>query len=198
MSETRRQPARQARVRDAERSRQALLDAARVEFAEHGLAGARVDAIAARAGLNKQLISYYFGGKQGLYDAISAQVDERAAGFDAPGTTLAELVLSYFHLFQDEPDMRRIFLRDAIEQDPARVEHEPDDRDVAGLRARQQAGEIGEDLDPAFVLLFLQSMGVVSATFPRDVKRLTGLDPTSEEFREQAAEQLGRIVRRLA
>ena len=57
MAGSRRAPEGDAQLRDAERSRAALLDAAQIEFADHGLAGARVDAIAARAGLNKQLIS---------------------------------------------------------------------------------------------------------------------------------------------
>src|SRR3954454_7719401 len=92
----RRSPNRDERVRDAERSRAALLDAAETEFGEKGLAGARVEAIAARAGLNKQLISYYFGGKQGLYDAILQRWYTREQGFDTPGTTLVELVLRYF------------------------------------------------------------------------------------------------------
>lgn len=198
MSDARRQPDPQTRVRDAERSRAALLDAAQAEFAEKGFAGARVDAIAAGAGLNKQLISYYFGGKRGLYDAVAERLASRSAEFDAPGTTLVELFLHYFDLFHAEPELHRIFLRDAMDQNPAEVDHEPDHPDVAGLRARQQAGEIGDDLDPAYVLLCLQSMGVVSATFPSEVKRLTGLDPGSAEFRERAAEQFSRIVRRLA
>ena len=46
------------------------LDAAVVEFSEHGFSGARISAIAARAGVNQQLISYYFDGKEGLYRAL--------------------------------------------------------------------------------------------------------------------------------
>src|SRR4029079_7171127 len=61
------------RIRDRERTRRALLDAALAEFSEEGFAGARVSAIATRAGVNKQLISYYFGGKQGLRDALVAE-----------------------------------------------------------------------------------------------------------------------------
>lgn len=198
MTGGRRQPQRPERVRDAERSRGALLDAAQAEFAEKGFAGARVEAIATKAGLNKQLISYYFGGKRGLYDAITERLEARSEAFDTPGTSLVELVLRYFYLFQDEHDLRRIFLRETFEQDPSEVAHEPDDANVDGLRARQQAGEIGAELDPAFVLLFLQCLGVCSATFPRDIKRLTGLDPQSPEFRERAADQLSKVVRRLA
>ena len=48
-------------------SRAAILEAARTEFASRGLTGARVNLIAARAGVNKQLIYYYFGSKDDLY-----------------------------------------------------------------------------------------------------------------------------------
>src|SRR4051812_35854570 len=58
------------RERNPERSRARLLEAALEEFADKGYAGARVDAIARRAGLNKQLISHHFGGKEGLYRAV--------------------------------------------------------------------------------------------------------------------------------
>ena len=47
-----------------------ILAAARVEFAEHGFSGARVDAIAARAGVNKALLYYHVGGKAALFERI--------------------------------------------------------------------------------------------------------------------------------
>ena len=58
------------RSRDADRSQQAILLAARDEFAQHGLAGARVDRIAERAKLNKRLIYYYFTSKDELFLAV--------------------------------------------------------------------------------------------------------------------------------
>ncbi len=48
-------------------ARDIILSAARAEFAEKGFNGARVDSIAARSGLNKQLVYYYFGSKDDLY-----------------------------------------------------------------------------------------------------------------------------------
>jgi TetR/AcrR family transcriptional regulator len=56
--------------RDPAATRQKLLNAARREFAKSGLAGARVDEIAARAGVNKQLVYHYFGDKDALYLAV--------------------------------------------------------------------------------------------------------------------------------
>jgi TetR/AcrR family transcriptional regulator len=58
------------RSRRAEQTQQKILAAAEVEFAEKGLAGARVDVIAEESGLNKQMIYYYYGSKEDLYLAV--------------------------------------------------------------------------------------------------------------------------------
>jgi AcrR family transcriptional regulator len=60
-------------IRDAERTRQALLAAAEVEFSTKGLAGARVDVIAEQAAANKRMLYYYFGSKEELYVAVLEQ-----------------------------------------------------------------------------------------------------------------------------
>ena len=60
-----------ARPRDATGARTALLEAAEAIFAEHGFAGARVDAIAAAAGYNKSLLFHYFGDKLQLYSGAA-------------------------------------------------------------------------------------------------------------------------------
>src|SRR5216684_5057337 len=53
-----------------EESRAAILKAAVTEFAEHGIAGARTDAIARAAHVNKALLYYYFEDKEELYEAV--------------------------------------------------------------------------------------------------------------------------------
>lgn len=62
--------------RDAEAARRRILDAAEHEFADSGLSGARVDAIATRTDTNVRMIYYYFGSKDALYRAVL----ERAYG----------------------------------------------------------------------------------------------------------------------
>jgi TetR/AcrR family transcriptional regulator len=57
-------------VRDAEATQQQILDAAEIEFAQHGLHGTRVDPIADRAGVAPRMIYYYFQSKEGLYQAV--------------------------------------------------------------------------------------------------------------------------------
>ena len=65
--------AAEERLRDADRSQATILAAARDEFSEHGLGGARMDRIAERAGLNKRLIYYYFDDKEQLFRAVLEQ-----------------------------------------------------------------------------------------------------------------------------
>ncbi len=66
-------PVAEERQRDADRSQNIILAAARDEFAEHGLGGARMDRIAQRASLNKRLIYYYFDDKDRLFQAVLEQ-----------------------------------------------------------------------------------------------------------------------------
>src|SRR5580693_10162573 len=58
---------------DAQATRRRLLDAAYSEFAQYGIAGARVDRIAEAAESNKAQIYHYFGGKTELFDAVFQQ-----------------------------------------------------------------------------------------------------------------------------
>ncbi|MDQ2669237.1 MAG: TetR/AcrR family transcriptional regulator [Gemmatimonadota bacterium] len=66
---------------DTERTKQLLLDAATAEFSARGLAGARVDRIAAAAGVNKERIYQYFGNKEQLFGTVLA--NELALVMDA-------------------------------------------------------------------------------------------------------------------
>jgi AcrR family transcriptional regulator len=80
-----RPPSRAARqpkpaVRDADRTRSAILAAATEEFAAHGLGGARVDRIAGHAKTNKRMLYYYFGDKEGLYLAVLEAAYEHIRG----------------------------------------------------------------------------------------------------------------------
>lgn len=82
-------------MRDGELSRQRLLDAATAEFAAHGIAGARVDRVAAAAGVNKAQMYGWFGSKDGLFDAVLSRHLQRivdavpfTAG-DLPGYAVA-------------------------------------------------------------------------------------------------------------
>lgn len=57
-------------IRDAEASKAALIVAGEKLFAQHGFKGVTIDMLASTSGINRALISYYFGSKEGLYDAV--------------------------------------------------------------------------------------------------------------------------------
>lgn len=105
-------PARRAITRDPERTRAAILSAATEEFTTNGLTGARVDAIAQRARVNKRMIYHYFGGKEGLYLAVLEATYEaiRAAEMDlhltdrGPVDGMRELVLFTWRYFLAHPE----------------------------------------------------------------------------------------------
>jgi TetR/AcrR family transcriptional regulator len=98
--------------RDPAGTRQKLLTAARREFAGSGLAGARVDEIAARAGVNKQLVYHYFGDKDALYLAVLEWVyteireHERQLNLEGlpPERAIRKLIESSFDYLAAHPD----------------------------------------------------------------------------------------------
>ncbi|AEI95987.1 MULTISPECIES: TetR/AcrR family transcriptional regulator [Roseobacter] len=69
------------KTRDADATKLRIMQAAKKEFAKHGLGGARVDEIAERAKANKRMIYHYFGSKEKLFKAVleAAYLDIRNA-----------------------------------------------------------------------------------------------------------------------
>lgn len=200
MTQPRRSPRGQDRKRDPERTRERILDAAVVEFSEHGFSGARISAIAARAGVNQQLISYYFDGKEGLYRALQQRWQMTSAAASRPELTLADVVARFLRLNIDQRSFARLLAwdgladtgSDAAEQDPYFTEM------VEDMRRRQRAGELADDLDPAYMLLMLFAAAFAPTVIPQIARRLTGLSVDSATFQETYAEQLRRVVERLA
>ncbi len=74
---------RRGRARDAEATREAILDAGEQVFAEHGFDGARIDTIAEASGYNKSLIFQHFDDKLGLYAAVIRRADDQMRGWQA-------------------------------------------------------------------------------------------------------------------
>ncbi|HEY3365491.1 MAG TPA: TetR/AcrR family transcriptional regulator [Symbiobacteriaceae bacterium] len=106
--------------RDAEQTRRRILDAARGEFAVKGLAGSRVDQIAARSDTNKRMIYAYFGDKDGLYaEVVRTVLVEVAAALPPidrgdPVRAVREATGAYFDSCVRRPDFIRIMLWEAV------------------------------------------------------------------------------------
>jgi TetR/AcrR family transcriptional regulator len=200
MGNPRRSPSGEQRKRDPERTRERILDAAFIEFSEHGFAGARTGAIAARAGVNQQLISYYFDGKDGLYRALQRKW-ESSSGAAQPDLPLADIVRGFLMAGDAQRSWARLLAWEGLGS-PADPDADPATDAyfasmVDDLRRRQRAGELAPDLDPAHVQVLLFAATLAPTVLPQVVRRMTGLAPDSPEFLDAYAEQLRRIIARL-
>jgi AcrR family transcriptional regulator len=205
----RRSPSREERQRDPERTRERILRAAEAEFGDYGYAGARVSRIAARAGVNAQLISYYFDGKAGLYQALLCQWREVTADLSHPDRPLHEIVAGFARAAATHRWWIRLLVWQALGDSPdyPRVDNgfgmsgvnEPDclAQQVAELRRRQDAGELATDLEPAHLLLALFAAASAPTVLPHIARRIVGADPDSDEFLATYTDQVARLVRHL-
>lgn len=113
-----------ARDNDTGTTRAKIVAAATREFTEKGLSGARVDAIAERTAINKQLIYYYFGNKEGLYRAVlehaygHIRMSEAAVNLDAlpPAEALRQHVRDTFDYHNGHPEFVRLVMNENIHQ----------------------------------------------------------------------------------
>jgi AcrR family transcriptional regulator len=141
---------------DAQGTRRRLLDAACAEFAQYGVAGARVDRIAEAAGSNKAQIYHYFGSKTQLFDAVCEQAIRQMEAeapfdpYDLPGYA-GRLV----RLHERRPEIMRLCTWQRLER-PA---GEPGPAGVAYARAQidaiaqaQKSGDLPAHFDPGFLL----------------------------------------------
>ena len=102
----------------SEITKQRILEAAEAEFSEKGIFGARIDSIAANAGVNKRMIYEYFLNKEGLYKTVLINVYNRISLWesslvgdtDDPVRVIRDLVHSYFEFLTKNQSFVRILL----------------------------------------------------------------------------------------
>lgn len=176
-------------ARDPERTRARILAAALAEFASEGFAGARVDAIAAAAGVNKRMLYHYYGNKDDLYAAVLQDRLERR------GATMARAPddpMKTVELFQrevrDDRDWVRFLMWEALEHTDRPLIGEEARQckcaDAVAMMQRMQANGFLPGADPAHLALSMMAMILWPYAFPQFSRMLTGLDPSSDEFLE--------------
>jgi len=95
--------------RDAQATRSRILLAARSEFAQAGIAGARVDRIAAAAQINKNMLYIYFGSKEQLFDAVfDVAIGELLETVGIDTDDLPEYAGRLFDHFTAHPELCRL------------------------------------------------------------------------------------------
>jgi TetR/AcrR family transcriptional regulator len=198
---SRRSPAGAERKRDPERTREKILEAAVVEFGEHGYAGARISAIAGRAGVNQQLISYYFDGKAGLYRALTDRWRAISADVDAAGLPLTEVVGEYVRLSAEQRSWSRLLVWSSLTGEDGESDGTDDgffQHMVDDLRARQAAGEVAADLDPAYLMVILFAAALAPTVVPQVARAMTGEAADSEAFLDRYRAELGKVLTHLS
>jgi AcrR family transcriptional regulator len=106
-------------VRDADATRARILEAATAEFAEHGLAGGRVDRIAAAARTNKAQLYHYFGGKETLFDVVfDRYVQQNVVGGWFDPERLPEYAAGAYDAYLHDPVLVRLATWARLERTP--------------------------------------------------------------------------------
>lgn len=178
---------RTPRPRNAHATKELLLAAATAEFAEHGLAGARIDRIAERAGANKRLLYVYFGDKGQLFEAVlQHQIGRLAQETPLVDGDLVGYAAARFDFMLAHPETARLAAWRRFEQDGhhSRTEIDSYRVKVAAVAAAQQAGRLDDSLPAvdlyAIVLRITESwldappaLAAVPGPGPRSAERLT-------------------------
>jgi AcrR family transcriptional regulator len=173
----------QARPRDAQATKELLLAAATEEFSEHGLAGARIDRIAERAGANKRLLYVYFGDKDQLFDTVVArQIDAIMKEVPLEDGDLAAFALNRFDYVLAHPQVGRIATWRTLERaEPAGDERRGFEQRIASVAEAQAAGRLRSDI-PAidlFAIVLRMTEGWLSAS--PALKAAAGTAPMSSK-----------------
>lgn len=172
--------------RDAEATRQRIFQAATAEFARYGIAGARIDRIAAASGSNKAMIYAYFGSKDALFDEVGVAWISRSMN-DVPVTAhdLPEFAARLFDQYQRYPEMIRLVTWAGLERGPEANRIEPVMTSYQGkLRAIRQAQQEGVVSDRFSAETLLELILALIRTAPS----LTAdpADPDEPQRRRQA------------
>ena len=181
------------RPRNSAKTKASILAAGRVEFADRGFEGARVDAIADRAGANKRLLYHYFGNKEDLYRAVlldayqEIRKGERALSLDQydPVQAMDRLVRFTFRHFLANPWFPRLLGTENIENarflktlPDIKALHSPLVGQTAAIIARgNEAGIFRRDVDPVQLYISVAALGffyvsntaTLSVIFERDL-----------------------------
>jgi AcrR family transcriptional regulator len=186
--------------RNPQHSQERILEAALREFADKGFAGARVDAIARRARINKRMLYHYFGDKEGLFrEVLRRKMEQRAAWLASAPENPTESLPYWFELACRDPEWVRLLEWEALQWGEQQVIDEELRRESARsaierLRRREAKGLISAEYDPGQLLLSIMALTAYPHAFPQLARLVTGLSVSDPRFQEQREEFLRRFA----
>ncbi|ALO96181.1 TetR family transcriptional regulator [Streptomyces hygroscopicus subsp. limoneus] len=190
-----------SRPRNSAATKELLLAAATAEFADFGLAGARIDRIAERAGANKRLLYVYFGDKDQLFEAVlREQIGKLAEETPLADGDLVAYAAARFDFMLAHPETARLAAWRRFERhgEPSRAEIDSYRAKVDAIAAAQRAGRVNDGI-PA-VDLFAMVLRITESWLdaPPALAAAVGTDPRSEgrlaEHRAAFLEAVRRIT----
>ncbi|MGI5504973.1 TetR family transcriptional regulator [Lentzea sp. CA-135723] len=147
--------------RDRERTRRRLLDAAFVEFAAYGIAGARMERIARIARCSAGLAYTYYGGKDELFDAVQSEV-VHASSVEFDALDLPGYAARLYDLQHQHPELARLATWQRLERRGAVSRA----ADVEAIRSAQERGLVSTRFAAEQVLQLVQAIASMWASAP--------------------------------
>lgn len=196
----------QARTED---TRQRIIEAALLVFAERGFAGASTRDIAAAADANQGLIAYHFGSKEALWQAAVHSLFETlqqeigakmaAVGDLDPATQLGVLIKHFVRFSAAHPELNRLMMQEGMRDGP-RLKWIIDEHvrpiyqfSTELIRRGQAAGSL-PDVDPLHLHYILLGAATHLFTMAPEVRHLSRRDASSEALVEAHADAVVRIL----
>ncbi|TJZ76471.1 TetR/AcrR family transcriptional regulator [Rhodococcus oryzae] len=167
-------------------TRRKLLDAARSEFAENGIAGGRVNRIAERAGVNKERIYGYFGSKEKLFDAVimEALTELGQAHPLTQETDLDEYIGAVFDFHRARPDLLRLLMWESLHYRKEDLPSEEARGQVYLDKVQSLAQLLGREADARTAISLFTLIGIAAwpSTVPQLLTMVTGgTEPSVDE-----------------
>ena len=184
-------------MRNAEATKERILEAALAEFSAHGIAGARVDRIAQTAKCNKNLIYIYFEDKERLFETVLAKHLLRVhEEYPFTPDDLPGYAAKVFDFAMTNPDLMRLLAWSTLENTKGSAERIATlDGKVAALTEAQEAGQVATAFPPDFLLVAILSLATAwSATSPFG----PSINPKAAERSAAIQKNLLKAVRLLA
>ncbi|MDT7697169.1 MAG: hypothetical protein QOI75_6536 [Pseudonocardiales bacterium] len=172
---------------DSAATRARLLEAAFTEFSERGLAGARVERIAAAASANKQAIYAYFGSKDGLFDAmLGLRLGNLADAVPFTPDDLPGYAGALFDALADSPELVRLTQWKWLERADASAEEVESYRAKARALVTATGGPLAE-VAAIDTLLLVLALSTAWSTAPPGVRSLGATSAAARHAAHRAA-----------
>jgi AcrR family transcriptional regulator len=173
------------------------------EFSKNGYAGARVDRIAKRARVNKQLIYYYFESKENLFRVVIESVWETAGVVELAPAEAGDAVRYWSQFYINYPQWARLLLWEGLEWKTSKMVGESERKSFWRTSLQQLERRCGPNGWPAFFdarhyLLSVVAMEIAPLAFPQLVRLIFDREATDPKFLEERTEFLVGFARFVA